>query len=155
MINAVSNVSFRGTEPASDWQQLIESEGQYTQKPTQAAKPDSVELSNKPEKKGKAGKVIGGTIAAVVVAGLALFGLSRGNILKIDKDAKGMAKIGSWLAEAGEWIGTKMIDPIRNLFKSSKAKETVKEAAETAAEAVAEGTKKVADTTAEAVTAAT
>lgn len=151
MINAVSNVSFRGTEQASDWQQLIESEGQYTQKPTQAAKPDSVELSNKPEKKGKAGKVIGGTIAAVVVAGLALFGLSRGNILKIDKDAKGMAKIGSWLAEAGEWIGTKMIDPIRNLFKSNK----VKEAAETVAETVAEGTKKAADTTAEAVTAAT
>ena len=137
MINAVSNVSFRGTEQASDWQQLIESEGQYTQKPTQPAKPDQVDLSNKPEKKGKAGKAIGWTLGTIIVAGLALFGLSRGNILKINKEAKGLAKVGSWLAEAGEWIGTKMIDPLRNLFKSKAAKETV--------EKVAKGAEKAAD----------
>lgn len=142
MISAVSNVSFRGDVPNSDWQKLIESEGQYTQKPADKAPQDRVDLSTKAdnlEKKGgsKAGKVIGGIIAAVVVAGLALFGLSRGNILKIDKDAKGVAKIGSKLAEAGEWVGTKIIDPILGLFKgkgAKKAAETVQNASEAAAE---------------------
>ena len=141
MISAVSNVSFRGDVPNSDWQKLIESEGQYTQKPVESAKQDSVELSTKAEDKekkgGKAGKIIGGTIAGIVIAGLALFGLTRGNILKIDKDAKGLAKVGSKLAEIGDWIGTKMIDPLLGLFKgkgAKKAAETTKNAAEAAAE---------------------
>ncbi len=138
MINAVSNVSFRG-ETNADWQKLIESEGPYTQAPAQT-KPDSVELSTKTEKKGKAGKIIGGTLAAVVVAGLALFGLARGNILKINKEAKGMEKLGSKLAEAGEWIGTKMIDPLTKLFKGDKTKK-VADAAEKIAETATDATK--------------
>lgn len=135
MIKAVSNVSFRG-ETSADWQKLIESEGQFTQKPAQA-KPDKVEISNKPEKKGKAGKAIVGTLAGVVVAGLALFGLARGNILKINKEANGIAKVGSWLAEAGEWVGTKVIDPITKLFKGNKAKK----AADAVSETIADTTK--------------
>lgn len=139
MINSVSNVSFRG-ETASDWQTLIESEGQYTQKPTAPARPDTVELSTKKEKKGGAGKTIGGIVAGVVIAGLALFGLSRGNILKIDKEAKGLKKVGSWLAEAGEWIGKKCIDPIVNLFKGKGGKK----AADAAGDA-AKGAEKTAE----------
>lgn len=143
MISSVSNVSFRGDTTAVDWQNLIESEGQYTQKPAPAAKPDSVDLSTKTEKKSKTGKIIGGTIAGVIVAGLALFGLSRGNILKIDNNAKGFGKIGSKLAEAGEWIGSKMIDPLMNLFKGNKAAK-VADAAKTAGEAAAETAEKTA-----------
>lgn len=143
MINSVSNVSFRG-ETASDWQTLIESEGQYTQKPTAPAKPDTVEFSTKKEKKGGAGKTIGGIVAGVVVAGLALFGLSRGNILKIDKEAKGLKKVGSWLAEAGEWIGKKCIDPIVKLLKGKggeKAADAAGEAAKDAGKAAGEAAK--------------
>lgn len=144
MISAVSNVSFRGDVSNSDWQKLIESEGQYTQKPAGNQKPDTVEISSKPEeaakekKGGKAGKIIGGTIAGVIVAGLALFGLYKGNILKINKEAKGMAKIGSKLAEAGDWVGTKIIDPILGLFKGKGAK------------AAANAANNAADTTAQA-----
>ena len=143
MIRAVSNVSFRGDVSNSDWQKLIESEGQYTQKPAENAKPDTVEISNKPQeaakekKGGKAGKIIGGTIAGIIIAGLALFGLTRGNILKIDKKAKGMAAIGSKLAEVGEWIGTKIIDPFLGLFKGRGAKAAAN-AADNAADATAQ-----------------
>lgn len=49
MLNPVSNLSFRGEVPASDWQKLIESEGQYTQKPSEPAKPDTFETSKQPE----------------------------------------------------------------------------------------------------------
>lgn len=136
MISPVSNLSFRGDVQASDWQQLIESEGQYTQKPADTAKPDRVELSADADKKdkkgGRVGKTIGGIIAGIVVAGLALYGLTKGNILKVDKNAKGLAKIGSYLAEVGDWIGTKMIDPLLNLFKGKKAADATKKAADTA-----------------------
>lgn len=141
MISTVSNVSFRGDVPNSDWQKLIESEGQYTQKPADKAPQDRVDLSTKTDKSekkgGKAGKIIGGTIAGIIIAGLALFGLTKGNILKIDKDAKGLAKVGSKLAEVGDWIGTRIIDPILGLFKgkgAKKAAETAKNTAEAAAE---------------------
>lgn len=136
MISPVSNLSFRGDVQASDWQKLIESEGQYTQKPVDNAKPDRVELSTeanqKDKKGGKIGKTIGGIIAGIVVAGLALYGLTKGNILKVDKEAKGLAKIGSYLAEVGDWIGTKMIDPLLSLFKGKKAADTTKKAADAA-----------------------
>lgn len=140
MINPVANVSFRGDVTSSEWNNLIASEGQYTQKPAETAKPDSFESASKAAEKekkgGKAGKIIGGTLAAVVVAGLALFGLSRANILKVDKNAKGfMAKAESMLAEAGEWIGTKMIDPLIGLFgkKGAKAADKTADAAKDAA----------------------
>lgn len=144
MIRAVSNVSFRGDVSNTDWQKLIESEGSYTQKPTEPAKSDTVEISGKQEpanekKGGKAGKIIGGIIAGVIVAGLALFGLYKGNILKINKDAKGLSMIGSKMAEAGEWIGSKIIDPILGLFKGKGAK-----AAEKTAEQAATATEKAA-----------
>ena len=143
MISAVSNVSFRGDVSNSDWQKLIESEGQYTQKPAGNSKPDTVEISNKPEeaakekKGGKAGKIIGGTILGIIVAGLALFGLHRGNILKVNKEATGAAKIGSKLAEVGECIGTKIIDPFLGLFKGRGAKAAAN-AADNAADATAQ-----------------
>lgn len=136
MISPVSNLSFRGDVQASDWQKLIESDGQYTQKPADNVKPDRVELSTDSDKKdkkgGKVGKTIGGIIAGVVVAGLALYGLTKGNILKVDKDAKGLAKIGSYLAEVGDWIGTKMIDPLLGLFKGKKAADTAKQTTDAA-----------------------
>lgn len=124
MINSVSGVSFRGQ--AEDFQKLVQSEGKFSSNNAGGAKlpdqPAADEVVVK--KKGKAGKIIGGTLAAVVVAGLALFGLKRGNVLKIDKDATGIiGKSLSKLAEAGEWIGTKMIDPLLNLFKGKKAKD--------------------------------
>lgn len=136
MISPVSNLSFRGDVQASDWQKLIESDGQYTQKPADNVKPDRVELSTDSDKKdkkgGKVGKTIGGIITGVVVAGLALYGLTKGNILKVDKDAKGLAKIGSYLAEVGDWIGTKMIDPLLGLFKGKKAADTAKQTTDAA-----------------------
>lgn len=121
MISAVSRVSFRGNE--ADFQQLIQSEGKYTQKNGAATAPaQQTPVTEAPAKKGKAGKIIGGTLAAVVIAGLALFGLKRGNVIKIDKEASGFfGKMTSKLAEAGEWIGTKMIDPIVNIFKKKGA----------------------------------
>ena len=136
MLNPVSNLSFRGEVPASDWQKLIESEGQYTQKPSEPAKPDTFETSKQPEnteKKGsKAGKIIGGTIAGIIVAGLALYGLYKGNILKKDNNAKGFAKVVDWLAQAGDWIGTKLIDPLLGLFKGKKGADAAKKTADAA-----------------------
>ena len=136
MINPVANVSFKGEVSSAEWNNLISSEGQYTQKPAETAKPDSFESASKAAEKekkgGKAGKIIGGTLAA----GRALFGLSRANILKVDKNAKGfMAKAESMLAEAGEWIGTKMIDPLMGLFgkKGAKAADKTADAAKDAA----------------------
>lgn len=136
MISPVFNLSFKGDVQASDWQKLIESDGQYTQKPADNAKPDRVELSTdanqKDKKGGKVGKTLGSIVGGVIVAGLALYGLTKGNILKVDKDAKGLAKIGSYLAEVGDWIGTKMIDPLLGLFKGKKAADTAKDATDTA-----------------------
>ena len=120
MLSAVSGVSFRGTENA-DFQRLVESEGKFANPAgagaAQQPAADTVDLSTKveePKKKGgKAGKIIGG---------LALFGLKRGDVLKINPEATGIIeKATSKLAEAGEWIGTKMIDPLMNLFKKKGA----------------------------------
>ena len=47
MINPVANVSFRGDVTSSEWNNLIASEGQYTQKPAETAKPDSFESASK------------------------------------------------------------------------------------------------------------
>lgn len=129
MAIGVSRVSF-GTQQ-SDFQRLIESEGKYAQKPAaEATQPAAV--NEKPAKKGGFGKFLLKTAALVVVAGLALFGLKRGNVLKVDPEAKGIHKLLSKLGEAGEWIGTKAIDPLLNLFKGKKAAEAA-EAVEAAA----------------------
>lgn len=129
MLSAVSGVSFRGTENA-DFQRLVESEGKFANPAgtgaAQQPAADTVDLSTKveePKKKGgKAGKIIGGLVAAVIIGGLALFGLKRGDVLKINPEATSIVeKATSKLAEAGEWIGTKMIDPLMNLFKKKGA----------------------------------
>lgn len=129
MISAVSGVSFRGA--TEDFQRLVQSEGKFSNKnaaqTAQTAEQFSAEQPAK--KKGKAGKIIGGTLAGIVVAGLALYGLKRGDVLKIDKEATGIVKKSlSKLAEAGDWIGEKIVNPFLKLFKSNKAKDVEKEA---------------------------
>lgn len=135
MISAVSGISFRGTQNA-DFQNLIQSEGKFSNPnaANNAATAPQAETipADKPAKKGKAGKIIGGTLAAVVIAGLALFGLKRGNILKSNPEAEGFQKVLSKLADAGEWIGQKIVDPVLNIFKRNKAKDIEKTAEETA-----------------------
>ena len=118
MISAVSGISFRGNE--AEFQKLIQSEGKFSQNNATTTAP-ATEQETPAKKGGKAGKIIGGALAAIVITGLALFGLKRANVLKVNPDATGFGKVTSKLGEVGEWIGTKMIDPILNLFKSKKA----------------------------------
>ena len=140
MISAVSGVSFKGTTAtaaANDFQTLVQSEGKFSTKNNAAEQPaaDTVDISGeKPAKKGKWGKIIGGTIAGAAIIALALFGLKRGDVIKIDKEATGLGKVTSKLAEFGEWVGKNAIDPIVNLFKK-KGAEGLADAAKDAANA--------------------
>lgn len=113
----VSRVSFGN----NDFQTLINSDGKYSNKPAMAPAAAESIAEQAPKKKGKAGKIILGTLATAVGVGLALFGLKRGNILKVNPEATGiMGKALNKLAEAGEWIGTKAIDPLVNLVKPKR-----------------------------------
>lgn len=108
----VSRVSFGN---ADAFQNLVRSEGKYSKSATPQAE---LAAEQAPKKKGKAGKIILGTLATAAAVGLALFGLKRGNILTINPEATGfIGKAKNLLAEAGEWIGTKAIDPLVNFFK--------------------------------------
>lgn len=153
MLSAVSGVSFRGQQQAAvqagnsaeDFQKLIQSEGKFTTKPN-TENAGIQPAADAPAKKGKAGKIIGGIIGAIVIAGLALFGLKKGNVLKIDPEAKGVGKFTSKLAEIGNWIDEKMVTPVLNLFKGKGAKDVADAATDAAADTAKAGEQAAEDT---------
>lgn len=116
MISSVSRVSF-GDNAINAHQALIDSPGKFT-RTQQTSQPAMMpETSGDEPKKHTALKTIGKLLAAVVLVGAGLYGLSKG--VKVKEDTTNIFRKGiNKLVKAGEWIGEK----VGGLFKKgSKA----------------------------------
>lgn len=127
MIHSISAANYSPSFKAVD----LSRSGKYSASPYANSYTPAVE-----KEKSHVGKTIANTVIVVVLAAAALLGVFRGNICKINPDAKGLKKIPHWLAKAGEFVNNKVYEPLAN-FCSGKGKKAV-EKAEKAAEKSAE-----------------
>ena len=123
MIHSVSPVSFRSNTVAAAPQDPISRPGRFTTV-------DTAPKAASPKKKGGFWKGLAITVASLaVVAGALVAGVKTGKLNKVEDlaNAKFMQKVGHYLAEAGNWVDTKMWQPIVKLFNKKDAAAPVTE----------------------------